>query len=215
MTARNRLCRSALFACFLVAASGFLCLSTESISLFNGNSLGQWKPTLFGGEGEVRVEEGQIVLPMGNDMTGITWTGRFPRTDYEIELEAVRRGGHDFFCGLTFPVGEDPCSLILGGWGGAVTGLSSIDGRDASDNSTARIISYKEGQWYRIRLRVTARKIEAWLDQEKIVDQDLEGHKISIRPEVELSRPLGISTWRTEGALRNLSYRRLKGDQER
>ncbi len=180
------------------------------VSLFDGKKLGDWKSTPFGGEGEVAVEDGQIILPMGNDMTGITWQGEFPRTGYEISAEAMRIDGHDFFCGLTFPVGADPCSLILGGWGGSVSGLSNIDGRDASDNQTTKVISYQNSEWYRVKLRVTGKKIQAWLNGTPIVDLELTGHRIGIRPEVELSRPLGFSTWRTKGALRNLQYRRLK-----
>ena len=179
------------------------------ISLFDGKELGKWKSTPFGGEGEVTVEDGQIILPMGNDMTGITWQGELPMTGYEISAEAMRIDGHDFFCGLTFPAGADPCSLILGGWGGSVSGLSNIDGRDASDNQTTKVISYKNGQWYRVKLRVTFEKIQAWLNDKSIVDLELAGRRIGIRPEVELSRPLGFSTWRTKGALRNLQYRRL------
>jgi hypothetical protein len=180
------------------------------MSLFDGKELGKWKSTPFGGEGEVAVEDGQIILPMGNDMTGITWQGEFPRTSYEVSAEAMKIDGHDFFCGLTFPVGADPCSLILGGWGGSVSGLSNIDGRDASDNQTTKVISYQNNEWYRVKLRVTGERVQAWLNGTPIVDLELAGHRIGIRPEVELSKPLGFSTWRTKGALRNLQYRRLK-----
>ena len=100
--------------------------------LFDGRSLGDWKPTPFGSEGEVSVVEGAIRIAMGFDLSGITFAGEIPRQHYEIALEARRVEGHDFFCGLTFPVGDDPCSLILGGWGGGVVGLSSIDGEDAA-----------------------------------------------------------------------------------
>jgi hypothetical protein len=196
---------------FTLAQNSERDLSAEArISLFDGKDLGKWKSTPFGGEGEVAVENGQIILPMGNDMTGITWQGEFPRAGYEISAEAMRIDGHDFFCGLTFPVGADPCSLILGGWGGSVSGLSNIDGRDASDNQTTQVISYKNEQWYRIKLRVTEERIQVWLDGRPIITQELAGHRISIRPEVELSKPLGFSTWRTKGALRNLKYQQLK-----
>src|SRR6187397_1050193 len=95
--------------------------------LFDGKSLDGWKITPFGGEGEVTVKDGAIVMEMGNDMTGITWTKPFPKMDYEVSLEAMRVAGGDFFCGLTFPVNDKPCSLIIGGWGGGTVGLSSID----------------------------------------------------------------------------------------
>src|SRR5690606_8741925 len=71
--------------------------------LFDGNSLGQWTPTEFGGGAEVEVEDGCIILPQGNDMTGVTWTGDVVRMNYELSLEAKRVMGNDFFCGLTFP----------------------------------------------------------------------------------------------------------------
>ena len=38
--------------------------------LFDGQSLGQWKPTEFGGEGVVKVEDGRIILAMGGDLHG-------------------------------------------------------------------------------------------------------------------------------------------------
>ncbi len=60
-------------------------------SLFDGKSLAGWKKTAFGGEGDVEVRDGQIILQAGNPMTGITWTANPPRMDYEITLEAMRR----------------------------------------------------------------------------------------------------------------------------
>jgi hypothetical protein len=177
--------------------------------LFDGKTLGQWKSTPFGGEGEVKVENDQILLPRGNDMTGITWQGGFPSESYEISLEASRLDGNDFFCGLTFPVGTEFCSLILGGWGGRVTGLSNVDRRDASDNQTTQAITYRSNQWYSICLRVTPARITVVLDNTPIIELDRAEHQFGLRPEVELSRPLGFSTWRTCGALRNIKFRRL------
>jgi hypothetical protein len=52
-------------------------------------------------------------------------------------------------------------------------------------------------------------KIQAWIDEDKVVDVVTTGRRISIRSEVELSRPLGIATWSTTGALRNLRIRSL------
>jgi hypothetical protein len=117
--------------------------------------------------------------------------------------------GSDFFCGLTFPVKEDPCTLILGGWGGSLVGLSSLDGMDASENETTTIVSFQNQRWYRVRLRVTAAKIEAWLDSQKIIDANITDRKISIRWECEPCKPFGIATWRTTGAVRDIRIRRL------
>jgi len=181
----------------------------KEINLFDGKSLGQWKITEFGGQGDVYVKDSSIILETGNDLTGVHWTGPLIRMNYEITLEAMRVDGSDFFCGLTFPVGANPCSLILGGWGGTVCGLSNIDYYDAANNETTRVVSFENGKWYYVRLRVTNDKIEAWLDDVKLVDVVTTGRKISIRPEVDASQPLGIASWRTKASIRNIRVRKL------
>jgi 3-keto-disaccharide hydrolase len=177
-------------------------------SLFDGKTLKGWKPTDFAGRGEVKVKDGQIIMEMGV-MTGITWTNPVTRMNYEISLEAMRVEGGDFFCGLTFPVGDDPCSLIVGGWGGGVVGLSSLDGNDASSNETTQYINFQKGKWYLIQLRVTPGRIQAWLDGDSLLDVETKGKKISIRSEMDDSLPLGVATWATTGALRNFKIRKL------
>jgi hypothetical protein len=184
------------------------------ISLFDGQSLGDWKPSNFGGEGAVAVADKQIVLDFGDSLTGIVYTKPFPKRDYEIRLQAMRVDGHDFFCGLTFPVAESHCSFIVGGWAGAVVGLSCIDGRDASENATTQYMKFDERRWYRIRVRVTAERIQCWIDDRRVVDQELRGRRISTRAEVEPSEPLGIAAWQTKAALRSIEFRPLtKGER--
>jgi Domain of Unknown Function (DUF1080) len=165
-------------------------------SLFDGTSLGEWEETPFGGEGLVRVVDGAIVLEFGEPLTGITWRGALERTGYEVRLEARRLAGSDFFCGLTFPVAESACSLILGGWGGSLVGLSTLDGRDASGNETKQHISFDQSRWYRVRVRVATGRIGAWLDE---------------RSMVALSQPLGIAAYRTRAALRGIETRKAEG----
>jgi len=65
------------------------------------------------------------------------------------------------------------------------------------------------GRWYNVRIRVTQAKIEVWLDDRQIINQDLKGNRITIRMEMESSTPLGIATWKTKGALRDIRLRRL------
>src|ERR1035437_5641676 len=101
-------------------------------ALFDGESLKGWRETPFSGRGEVQVKSGMIVIGKGH-LTGITWTGEFPRSHDEMRLEAARSEGSDFFAGVTFPVNDSFCSLISGGWGGSVVGLSSLDDEDASE----------------------------------------------------------------------------------
>jgi hypothetical protein len=185
------------------------------IDLFDGKSLKGWNVAKFGGEGEVRVEDGKLLLPAGVDLTGVTIKDAkdLPRINYEIELDAMRVDGTDFFCGLTFPVKKDPCSLIIGGWGGGVCGLSSLDGLDASENETTHYREFENKKWYHIRLRVTEKKIQAWIDKKQFIDQDITSKKISIRFEVELSQPLGIASWQTTAALRNIRLRKLTDEE--
>jgi hypothetical protein len=179
-------------------------------SLFDGESLAGWKAPQFGGEGKVYVEKGAIVMETGSSMTGVTWTGDVPRNNYELSLEGMKLEGSDFFCTTTFPVGDDPCSLVVGGWGGGVVGLSNVDFHDASNNPTMKIIWFKEKQWYRVRIRVSDAAIEAWIDDEQLINQPRKGHKFGIRSEVELCCPLGICTWVTKGAVRNIRIRALE-----
>jgi hypothetical protein len=179
-------------------------------SLFDGKTLDGWKATQFAGEGKVYVKDGSIVMEMGSLMTGVTWTGKPPRNNYELTLEGMRLNGSDFFCTTTFPVGDEPCSLVVGGWGGAVVGLSSIDGMDASENATTKTVDFKDKQWYRVRIRVTDAAVEAWIDDQQVVNQPRKDHTFSIRDEVDLSRPLGICTWSTTGKVRKIRLRLLK-----
>ncbi len=181
-------------------------------SMFDGKTLTGWTNTAFSGRGEVVCESGAIILNMGDPFTGINWTNAFPKTNYEIAFDAMRVAGSDFFCGLTIPVGDSFCSLIVGGWGGSLVGISSLDGMDASENETTKYDSFDSGRWYRIRLRVTADRIEAWIDKDKLVNVVTTDHKISVRPgEIESSEPLGFASWQTTAALREIRYREVTG----
>jgi len=185
--------------------------STNWTSLFDGKSLTNWAVTDFAGHGPVTVGEGQIKIAMGDDLGGINWTnGPLPKTDYEISLDAVKVAGSDFFCGLTFPVADSSCSLIVGGWGGGLIGLSSLDDQDASENETTRSMYLETGHWYHVVVRVTPKKIMAWLDNDKVVDVSIVGRKVSLRPgAIYLSEPLGVATFSTTAELKNFKLRLL------
>ncbi len=181
----------------------------KEVSLFDGQTLGSWKVTDFGGQGDVHVKDEAIYLEMGNYATGITWSGPVVRMDYEISLEAMRVDGSDFFCALTFPVAENPCTLVLGGWGGTLCGLSNIGFYDASENETTTFYSFKNKTWYHVRLQVRPEQILVWLDGEELISVETVGKKIDIRPEMDLCQPLGVATWVTVGAVRNIYMTKL------
>jgi hypothetical protein len=179
-------------------------LAASNQNLFDGKTLNGWTVTDFAGHGEPRVENGCIILPSGESLTGLNYTGKTPTTNYEVEMDAKRVQGSDFFCGLTVPVNDSYASLILGGWGGGVCGISSLDEQDAARNETTTYRKFDADQWYHIRLRIEPDRIKAWVDDENIVAVMLKGVKVSVRSEVEPSRPFGIASYQTTAAIRNI-----------
>lgn len=186
--------------------------------LFDGKTLAGWRSSGFEAEGAVKVQpafrdgRGAIVIEQGLTLSGISWTrgSELPRENYEITLEAMRIEGGDFFCGLTIPVGKSACTFIVGGWGGNLVGISSIDDADASENETTTGGNFEDGRWYRIRVRVTEEKIETWIDEERFTDLGWKGKKIWLRPgDIQKSLPLGIATYMTKAAVRDIRIRRL------
>jgi hypothetical protein len=177
---------------------------TDSTYIFDGATLNGWEITNFGPQGPVSVSGNEILLGAGDGCTGITYKKNFPEINYKVTLEAKRVSGNDFFCGVTFPVEKEPCTLIIGGWGGTTVGLSSIDGMDASENETTRLMKFENERWYDICLVVKEDSIKAWVDNSLVVDFYRGNKRLSIRPEVDLSRPFGIASWRTTAALKNI-----------
>lgn len=178
--------------------------------LFDGKSLAGWREIPFTNRGPVRVEDGSIVIGPGKPMTGISRSVNFPKVDYEIRWEGMRRQGNDFFATLTFPVGESFCTWVTGGWGGDIVGLSSIDGWDAADNETRRYFTFENERWYRLRLQVRADRIRAWIDDRQVINVSIEGRTVGLRPgETKLMAPLGFASYSTMGAIRKVEYRSL------
>jgi hypothetical protein len=179
--------------------------------LFDGKTLEGWMVTDFAGHAEPKVEDGMIHIPAGLALSGINLTNQPPKMNFELTLEAKKVDGSDFFCCLTFPYGDSHCSFVVGGWGGGLVGISSVDGMDASENDTADYMVFENDKWYRISVRVTPEKIETWIDKSKLVDLETENRKIGMRfGEIEESAPLGIATWITSSALRDLRIRTIK-----
>lgn len=197
---------------------GGLCLagcSKESERVENtGNELpwtemkDQWQ-ALGGGQ----VDAGEtLTIGWGERITNVKWKGEVPTVPFELELEARRIDGSDFFCAVTFPArSSGECvTLVLGGWGGGLVGISSIDGRDASENETASSQVFQSNVWYRIRLVREPENIQVWIDEKKVIDVDTSGKKLSLREgEIEECAPFGLSTWQTTGEVRGVRWRKL------
>ena len=184
----------------------------DEVALFDGKALGDWKKTQFGGEGDVFVnEDGNIEFGFGAIMTGVHWGGDVPATsNYELTLDAMKLDGHDFFLALTFPVKESHATFVIGGWGGGVVGISSVDDLDASENETMNIEGFETDRWYKVKIKVTDDRLEAWIDDSQMVDLDLEDRKISLRPgDIELCVPIGLASFQTRAQYRNISWKNL------
>jgi len=184
----------------------------DEISLFDGKGLGKWQKTAFGGEGDVFVnEDGNLEFGFGAVITGVNWGEAPPATsNYELSLEAMKLDGNDFFIALTFPVKDSHATFVVGGWGGGVVGISSVDDLNASENETMSIEGFENDVWYKIRVKVTDDQLQAWIDDDEKVSLDLEGRKISLLPgDIELSVPIGIAAYQTRAQYRNLVWRKL------
>ncbi|MDO4558736.1 MAG: DUF1080 domain-containing protein [Planctomycetia bacterium] len=183
------------------------------IPLFDGTLRG-WKSREIGDEGTVCVEDGSLRINAGGTLNSVTYAGdlELPTDQYELDLEAMRLDGSDFFATTTFPIGDDYCSFVVGGWGGGLVGLSSVDRMDASENSTSTWRSFSDNTWYRIRIQVNHGRIRCWIDGEKYVDFEVRHHQMSTRFEVSCCEPLGIGTWCTSAKIRNIRLRHITTD---
>jgi hypothetical protein len=188
----------------------------KEVVLFDGKSLDQWEMVDIGGSGYVELNEdrGEMIIQQGDSLSGAIYkkAAELVFDRYEITLEAKRTAGVDFFCGLTFPVGKvGTCAtLILGGWGGSVTGISSIDGMDASNNATGTYQRYEDDKWYAVKLQVTPENLSAWIDGKQVVDIDIVGRKLSLRPgPMESYAPLSLTTYNTAAAIRKVKFKPL------
>lgn len=175
---------------------------------------GQWQQVI--GD-EVAESDGVLTMGQGYPMTAVRWQGELPGVPFEIEAEARRVEGADFFFSVTFPGRKEgeAASLIVGGWGGGLVGISSIDGLDASENETSTFRNFENGRWYAIRLRVTDGRIATWIDDESVFDVSIEGRELSLRPgPIEDCLPFGVATFETLGELRGMRWKPLSDAPE-
>jgi len=141
------------------------------------------------GDGDVEVKDGRIILSAGSRPDGLTCTRTFRKTNYEISLEAMRVNGSDFFCGLTFR--RAVAVQLYRRWLGwrSRRAVEQIDGSDASETKPPSIRNS--------RAAAGTRSASAWTNDNPSLDRQKENGRralkdktISIRIEVEVSRPL-------------------------
>lgn len=208
--------KKALFLLLLIVHVTGCCIFSRSktplpAELLPGH-MQRWEPINFGGEGDAFFKDGALNLDYGSPLTGVKYKGDLADLlgesidHYAITLQAQRVEGTDLFLGLTFPVGKDGhVSLVLGGWGGAITGLSNLDDLNASENKTTQYHAFEDKQWYKVKILVTPQKIQCWLDEKRIVDVQRADHtKYDTHGAVIDTKPLGLFSYGTWGRVKEL-----------
>ena len=215
-------CGAAFAFAFALVVAGCVAPAANAVAdgdtwtaLFDGNDLAGMVPVRFGGDGDVHIDDGRLLLEQGSPLTGVTFTATLPESGYELEVVGSRLMGNDFFCALTFPVPGGCLSLVLGGWGGAVCGLSCLDGEDAAHNGTRRLRHFTAGRDYRVAVRVTADAVRASIDGEELLAADPRAHRCTVRAEVELCQPLGLCSYATRASFASVRWRRLPASPPR
>lgn len=184
--------------------------AAEPVALFQGNSLEGWKSTDFFRPGEIQVRDGVVTLGKGNPMTGVTIDRKnLLHKNFDLIYEARRLEGDDFFAAATFPVDGGHLTFVNGGWSGNVTGLSSIDGADASENETGTRVEFENGRWYRFVIQVQGRKVRVTVDGKQVVDFDGTDRSLRTRVESRPSEPLGFAAFGCVGQIRAASLKEV------
>ncbi len=193
-----------------IAASAWLaaaCTTPATEPFVEVDFTQSFRPFVFGGDGAIHATRSELVLEPGGPLTGGTFAVELPRDGYEVEFRAARLTGIDFFCGLTFPTLRGDLTLVLGGWGGTVCGLSSLDGEDASSNDTRTLRHFENGVDHAVRVRVDGDDVRVFVDGKPFLRTDLEGHEVGVRAEVEPCRPFGFCCYLTTARLSALRWR--------
>ena len=166
-----------------------------------------WTPCRFGGDGPVEIatdpasstDERLTTLGFGDPLTGIRVESDSAvakiSDSYLWTVRARRVDGYDFFAAMTFPIGDQHATFIAGGWGGGVTGVSSIDQMDASENETTQYRPIETGRWYELAVEVTPERLRCRIDDEWVVDVERRDRDFSLRAEMDVCRPWGIANY--------------------
>jgi len=173
-----------------------------------------WQAAGIVEEGRVTIKEGEIRLDAGQPMTGarfVAWqSAKLPRSRYAIEYEAMRVEGNDFFGTVTFPVNDSHVTLIIGGWGGTLVGISSLDDLDASENNTTGNAYFKNNEWHQVRVEVRDDDLRVWIGGKLFVNVSTKGRKLGLRAgDIEKCAPFGFTTYATRARIRDVVVRRL------
>lgn len=194
--------------CFSLAAA--LTVQADAVNLFNGKDLTGWKVADMMQSGTVSVlKDGSVECSPGNPMTAIAYTNEPLRMNYELSLQAVRVKGSDFFAALTIPIEQHYCTVIIGGWGGSLCGISSVDHMDAADNQWSQGVNLENKRWYTLRVRVTPGVLQVFLDETlyatRIEFKEASRFSLRANSDIDKTKPLGLATYHTLARWRNFT----------
>jgi hypothetical protein len=128
---------------------------------------------------------------------------------YEVKVEALRKEGSDFLIALTLPVESNACTVVIGGWGGGLCGISSVDFMDASENGFSSGIALTNNVWYTLRVRVTPGLLEVALNDTlytaKVPFEKSSRFSLRSGSDIDKTLPFGLATFETHALWRNLT----------
>ena len=195
---------------FTLVLFSALSLQAETRALFNGKDLSGWKRANISGNGPVEaLSNGVVSCGIGKPLSGIVYTNKFPTMSYEVKMEAMRKEGSDFFVALTLPVESNACTVVIGGWGGGLCGISSVDYMDASENPHSSGVALTNNIWYTLCVRVTPGLLEVTLNDTlytaKVPFEKSSRFSLRAGSDIDKCLPFGLATYETHALWRNLT----------
>lgn len=151
-----------------------------------------------------RVLDGEIVQE-SNELGARLIFGDQNWSDYEISLEAQKLGGREGFLVFFRVKNErDFYWLNIGGWNNTASAVEKAQRGRRRAVSPFRQTKVEENRWYKIRVRCQGQRIQAWLDDELLLDfaDDENPH---------LTGRVGVGTWATKAKFRNIKVTALDG----
>jgi Domain of Unknown Function (DUF1080) len=200
---------------FMLILLSALALQAEPRALFNGKDLSGWKRAEIWGNGTVEARSNGVVsCGIGKPLSGIAYTNSFPTMSYEVKMDAMRKEGGDFFVAMTLPIETNACTIVIGGWGGGLCGISSIEYMDASENPYSSGLALTNNVWYTLRVRVTPGLLEVFLNDTlytaKVTFEKSSLFTLRSGSDIDKTLPFGLATYETHALWRNLTVSTIK-----
>jgi len=153
-----------------------------------------------------RVEGGELIQEVANNPDVRLTFGDPNWSDYEISLEAQKISGREGFLILFRAKSErDFYWINIGGWGNTATAVERSNDNRRKVISPWRPMRIEEGRWYKIRVRCQGRRIQAWLDDQFLLDFTDDSEN------AHLTGKVGVGTWLTRAKFRNIKVTALDG----